>query len=63
MRQRVRYLGWAVGVANLSHHDCRHCWATEWAGKVDVLRLQEAGGWKVVAALFDRDAMTQVWKS
>jgi integrase len=28
-----------------SAHDCRHHWATCWADKVDVLRLQEAGGW------------------
>jgi hypothetical protein len=29
----------------MSAHDCRHYWATLWADKVDVLRLQEAGGW------------------
>jgi len=38
-----------VGLANLSPHDCRHYWATQWAGKVDVLRLQEAGGWNSLA--------------
>lgn len=26
-----------------------HYWATQWAGKVDVLRLQEAGGWNSLA--------------
>ena len=45
IRQRVRALGEAAGVAGLSPHDCRHYWATRWAGKVDLLRLQEAGGW------------------
>lgn len=29
----------------LSAHDCRHYWATYWARKVDLFRLQEAGGW------------------
>ncbi len=42
---RVRELGEQVGVTGLSPHDCRHYWATYWADKVDVLRLQEAGGW------------------
>ena len=39
IKQRVRALGREVGLANLSPHDCRHYWATQWAGKVDVLRL------------------------
>lgn len=43
--QRVRTLGERMGIAGLSAHDCRHYWATHWAGKVDLLRLQEAGGW------------------
>ena len=47
--QRVRVLGEAVGVYGLSAHDCRHCWATYWAHRVDVLRLQEAGGWSSLA--------------
>jgi integrase len=42
--QRVRVLGGEVGLTGLSAHDCRHYWATYWARKVDVLRLQEAGG-------------------
>lgn len=47
--ERVRYLGKNMGIDNLSAHDCRHYWATRWAGKVDVLRLQEAGGWNSLA--------------
>lgn len=43
--ERVRDLGKRLGVAGLSAHDCRHYWATRWAGKVDLFRLQEAGGW------------------
>lgn len=43
--ERVRDLGKRIGVAGLSAHDCRHYWATRWAGKVDLFRLQEAGGW------------------
>jgi integrase len=42
---RVRELGEQIGVEGLSPHDCRHYWVTLWADKVDVLRLQEAGGW------------------
>jgi integrase len=45
MTQRVRVLGEQVGLEGLSAHDCRHYWTTYWADKVDVLRLQEAGGW------------------
>jgi integrase len=45
LTQRVRVLGEQVGLEGLSAHDCRHYWATYWADKVDVLRLQEAGGW------------------
>lgn len=47
--ERVRVLGEAVGLEGLSAHDCRHYWATYWARKVDVLRLQEAGGWSSLA--------------
>ena len=43
--ERVRVLGARIDVEGLSAHDCRHYWATYWADKVDVLRLQEAGGW------------------
>lgn len=46
---RVRALGKAIGLEGLSAHDCRHFWATFWARKVDVLRLQEAGGWSSLA--------------
>lgn len=47
--ERVRTLGKAIGVDNLSAHDCRHFWATKWAGKVNMFRLQEAGGWNSLA--------------
>lgn len=47
--ERVRVLGEEVGLDGLSAHDCRHYWATYWARKVDVLRLQEAGGWSSLA--------------
>lgn len=43
--RRVGDLGERIGVNGLSAHDCRHHWASFWAGRVDVLRLQEAGGW------------------
>ncbi len=46
---RVRALGEQAGLEGLSAHDCRHYWATYWARKVDVLRLQEAGGWSSLA--------------
>jgi integrase len=46
---RVKELGARVGVTGLSAHDCRHYWATFWAGKVDTFRLQEAGGWNSLA--------------
>jgi integrase len=45
IKARVRLLGERIGVAGLSPHDCRHFWATYWAEKVNILRLQEAGGW------------------
>lgn len=45
IQARVRFLGEQIGLFDLSPHDCRHYWATYWAKKVDVLRLQEAGGW------------------
>jgi integrase len=41
---------WSISQrVRLSAHDCRHYWATFWADKVDVLRLQEAGGWSSLA--------------
>jgi len=45
IQARVRLLGEQIGLFGLSPHDCRHYWATYWSDKVDVLRLQEAGGW------------------
>lgn len=47
--RRVKALGEAVGIDGLSAHDCRHYWATQWAGRVDLFRLQEAGGWSSLA--------------
>jgi integrase len=47
--KRVRLLGKAADLDGLSAHDCRHYWATFWAGKVDIIRLQEAGGWSSLA--------------
>ena len=54
IRARVRSLGSAVGVDNLSPHDCRHYWATKWGrkadrGEISLFRLQEAGGWASLA--------------
>jgi integrase len=45
MTRRVCVLGDRLGIEKLSAHDCRHYWATYWAGRVDTFRLQEAGGW------------------
>ncbi|MBX3016143.1 MAG: tyrosine-type recombinase/integrase [Caldilineaceae bacterium] len=45
IQARVSFLGEQIGLFDLSPHDCRHYWATYWAKKVDLLRLQEAGGW------------------
>ncbi len=43
---RVRELGAAIGVADLSAHDLRHAWATRAARNGTPLdRLQDAGGW------------------
>lgn len=52
--ERVRTLGKALGIDNLSAHDCRHYWATYWGNRVDrlpkgVFSLQEAGGWNSLA--------------
>ena len=43
--QRVKMLGENMGIEGLSAHDCRHYWATFWADKVELSRLQQAGGW------------------
>lgn len=47
--KRVRVLGEVSGIQGLSAHDCRHFWATFWVDKVDLVRLQEAGGWSSLA--------------
>lgn len=47
--QRVRDLGRAVGIANLSPHDCRHSWATRAAKHSDAFSLRDAGGWASMA--------------
>jgi integrase len=52
--ERVRTLGKALGIDNLSAHDCRHYWATYWGNRVDrlpkgVFSLQEADGWNSLA--------------
>ncbi len=49
MNDRVGWLGRKLDIDQLSPHDCRHWWATYWASRVDVLRLQEAGGWASLA--------------
>jgi len=46
INKRVAALGAALGIDHLSPHDCRHYWATLWAGKTSPFRLKEAGGWK-----------------
>jgi len=47
---RVSELGKALGIANLSAHDCRHTWATQAArAGTDPFRLQQAGGWSSLA--------------
>jgi len=44
--KRVRVLGKAVGLHNLSAHDCRHYWATYLSRSgTDGYVLREAGGW------------------
>jgi integrase len=43
---RVRVLGEAIGLSDLSAHDCRHYWATTVSrGKTDIKTFQDAGGW------------------
>lgn len=43
---RVQLLGAAIGLGNLSPHDCRHFWATAAIrGGTDIKSLQDAGGW------------------
>jgi len=48
--KRVCELGKAVGVWNLSPHDCRHAWATNAARNgTDSFALRDAGGWSSMA--------------
>ena len=50
INERVRVLGVAVGVENLSPHDCRHAWATDAAQTgTDAFALRDAGGWSSLA--------------
>ena len=44
-QQIVKKLGDAIGVSNLSPHDCRHSWATEYEAKHTAFELRDAGGW------------------
>jgi integrase len=47
---RVQKFGDAIGLDNLSAHDCRHCWATRAArGGSSPFALQEGGGWNSLA--------------
>jgi len=46
---RVGVLARQIGIDGMSAHDCRHYWATRWAGRVDVFRLRDAGGWASLA--------------
>lgn len=49
--KRVKALGTKHGIEHLSAHDCRHCWATNFAHKYpdQPFKLQEAGGWSSLA--------------
>lgn len=48
--KRVGVLAKTIGVEGASAHDARHWWATHYAREgVDVLQLQEAGGWSSLA--------------
>jgi integrase len=50
IRERVRRLGQAVGVPNLSPHDLRHTWATRaQRGGTSAFALRDAGGWSSLA--------------
>jgi len=49
--RRVAVLGEQIGIDGLSAHDCRHYWATYWAGKTDPFRLKQAGGWASLATV------------
>lgn len=45
INKRVGQIGAALGVDNLSPHDCRHAWATEAARHSNLDALMQAGGW------------------
>jgi integrase len=46
IQERVRMLGRAVGIPNLSPHDCRHSWSDRAARSGATLdALMQAGGW------------------
>ncbi len=49
--ERVKVLGKELGIEGLSAHDCRHFWATHWAGKVSDFQLMQAGGWTSTATV------------
>lgn len=50
--RRVGLLGDALGIDNLSAHDCRHFWASHAVEKkVDPFRLMQAGGWTSMATV------------
>lgn len=50
--RRVYVLGLAVGLAELSAHDCRHYWATQATRSgTDAFSLLEAGGWTSLATV------------
>lgn len=44
-QQIVRRLGYEVGIDNLSPHDCRHSWATEFEKTHTPFELRDGGGW------------------
>ena len=47
INKRVGVLGKAIGIVNLSPHDCRHYWTTAAIrGGSDIKSVQEGGGWK-----------------
>ena len=45
INKRVGVLGTAIGIVNLSPHDCRHCWTTAAIrGGSDIKSAQKGGG-------------------
>lgn len=52
VNNRVRTLGKATGIENLSPHDCRHYWATRAIQKgTDPFALKQAGGWNSMSTV------------